>query len=506
MKMVYKRNASKRSFLILCFIVFLLCLSICYAYLSKSLKLNAVATIDSTMWDVHFENISISEGSIEGTPEIGSDKTSISFSFMISEPGDFYEFYVDVVNTGSINARVESLIKTNFTEEQSHYLTFHVTYEDGVDIEKGDILRVGEKERIKVLVQFNRSINVAEISFGETINLDCQINYVQDEGIGMPRKRKVLASVLSSVAESDANINFGATSSDTNGLGVYKLTKIEKEGEPIYYYRGDVKNNNVLFANFCWKMLRTTETGGIKLIYNGIPNNGVCNNIGESTGIGMTNFNNDYTNPEAVGYMYDNNTKDSTIKTIVDTWFANNLVGYLEYIEDTPFYNERDYVEGEGFPRAYAPRMRVWGNFGYGTTNFGEAILNTTIKLGAQNKEDIFTVSSEIGNGALTYPVGLITSDEVIMAGGRGYVNETDTGINSNFYLYIGDDILFWTISPFDFYSDSIAHMLSLKPKEALCSTYTINVGQARPVISLQAGTTYSNGDGTINSPYIITE
>ena len=36
--------------------------------------------------------------------------------------------------------------------------------------------------------------------------------------------------------------------------------------------------NNVIFANQCWQMVRTTDTGGVKMIYNGEPENGKCLN------------------------------------------------------------------------------------------------------------------------------------------------------------------------------------------------------------------------------------
>jgi len=39
--------------------------------------------------------------------------------------------------------------------------------------------------------------------------------------------------------------------------------------QEVYYYYGEASNNNVLFANYCWKIIRTTDTGGVKLLYNG---------------------------------------------------------------------------------------------------------------------------------------------------------------------------------------------------------------------------------------------
>ena len=71
-------------------------------------------------------------------------------------------------------------------------------------------------------------------------------------------------------------IDFSKPSGDTNsdnvidnGKGLYKMASTQNDDYPIVYYRGDVDDNNVVFANKCWKMIRTTDTGGVKLLYNG---------------------------------------------------------------------------------------------------------------------------------------------------------------------------------------------------------------------------------------------
>ena len=51
--------------------------------------------------------------------------------------------------------------------------------------------------------------------------------------------------------------------------GVYLRAGTQNDDYPIVYYRGAVENNNVVFNNKCWKAVRTTNTGGVKLIYNG---------------------------------------------------------------------------------------------------------------------------------------------------------------------------------------------------------------------------------------------
>ena len=101
----------------------------------------------------------------------------------------------------------------------------------------------------------------------------------------------VLDNTSSTYVASSTGINFAEAPSDTNGKGIYQRAGTGTNGEyPVYYYRGEVDNNNVAFNNFCWKIVRTTETGGIKLIYNGTYD-GDCNNTGSASTIGSSKFN-----------------------------------------------------------------------------------------------------------------------------------------------------------------------------------------------------------------------
>ena len=121
----------------------------------------------------------------------------------------------------------------------------------------------------------------------------------------------------------------------------------------IYYFRGDVKNNNVLFANMCWKAVRTTSTGGTKLIYAGIPFNTEtnatynddtdssvdptklkciqdANNIpitGDNAAIGQSAFNTNFYSPAHVGYMYGDSsyTYTSNSNPFAGTVYANDV-------------------------------------------------------------------------------------------------------------------------------------------------------------------------------------
>ena len=90
-----------------------------------------------------------------------------------------------------------------------------------------------------------------------------------------------------------------------NSNGVSKTT--DENGKDVYYYTGNITNNNLVLNNYCWKMVRTTETDGVKLIYNGVYSEETkCNNTGTSVYIdsNKTAFNTSTDSPAYVGYMY----------------------------------------------------------------------------------------------------------------------------------------------------------------------------------------------------------
>ena len=92
----------------------------------------------------------------------------------------------------------------------------------------------------------------------------------------------------------------------SNNKGVQKTT--DENGKDVYYYTGNITNNNLVFNNYCWKMVRTTETDGVKLIYNGVYKEDTkCNNTGTNVYLepNGTQYNTNYNAPAYVGYMYE---------------------------------------------------------------------------------------------------------------------------------------------------------------------------------------------------------
>ena len=159
---------------------------------------------------------------------------------------------------------------------------------------------------------------------------------------------------LSTQADKDTVIDFneapatgnlvddnGAVISDIGGL--YMLQSTKDDDKPMYFFRGNVENNNVILNDMCWLIVRTTETGGTKLLYNGTPTDGQClgdpdwslekiNNFNPDdtstwpkTIAGISAFNEQYTSPADFGYMYGDRFESTQKSFSSSTVFGNDV-------------------------------------------------------------------------------------------------------------------------------------------------------------------------------------
>ena len=152
---------------------------------------------------------------------------------------------------------------------------------------------------------------------------------------------------------------------DKTYLGLYDGEGADTYANPVYYYKGNVQNNNVLFAGFCWKIVRTTETGGVKIVYNGVQKNGSCNNTGTDSQLESTKaFNSNSTSPAYVGYMY------NTVYPVADKSMSSqsNIV----------FGNSFDYNSNNGTYTLKDTKTVVTWSSGYNTINNNHYTCMTT--------------------------------------------------------------------------------------------------------------------------------
>ncbi|MBQ9853913.1 MAG: hypothetical protein IJO57_02640, partial [Bacilli bacterium] len=106
------------------------------------------------------------------------------------------------------------------------------------------------------------------------------------------------------------------------------------------------------------------------------------------------------------------------------------------------------------------------------------------------------TYGYTVAKGDLTYPVGLLTADEVAYAGG------TNTTGNSSYYLNTGEN--YWTMSPSRF-SSSTARVFYVFSGGNLVDNFVDGTSSAAvPVVSLKPEATVKRGTGAYNDPFVI--
>ena len=390
----------------------------------------------------------------------------------------------------------------------------------------------------------------------------------------------------------------------------------------MYFYRGNVENNNVILNDMCWLIVRTTETGGTKLLYNGTPTaDGQC--LGDpdwttedtmnamngmysadppvmqswpSTNIGTAQFNTQYNSPSDFGYMYGNryesrykvfdsnatvfgndvtysngtytlqdtvtgpanahnghhytcltsgttcsevyyenyrydatgrngyfltftdgdtldtalakmaeNKNDSTIKTFIENWYAENMTDATNLLEDTIWYGSKTFASG-----ALSTKD---SNFGSNFDQYGRSYTDTMLDIyfhGASREKDSslpdpgmvnavnFNYTDENGiytvaNGTLRYPVGMLTNSEIIMAGNGAPAFAKGT--------YIDDNFLWWGLSPFGFDNNIALAGYFVGLYGYSYNAYVRGGIGVRPSVSLKSTLGALEGDGSPENP-----
>ena len=204
MKKVFKDR--KTLYLILCIaVVSVFTLSIAYAAMSAVLEIHGNSEVVASSWDIHLDNVKVKSGSVSAnTPQI-SGTSSLGFDVELNTPGEFYEFTVDVVNEGSIDAMIDSVVKTpNLTEEQAKYIKYEITYENGESISTKQTLKKGTSTPIKVRVEYRKDLVASDLpSTATELSLKLTLVYVQSDGSGSTIPNNGAAASLVTVVSGD---------------------------------------------------------------------------------------------------------------------------------------------------------------------------------------------------------------------------------------------------------------------------------------------------------------
>jgi len=274
----------------------------------------------------------------------------------------------------------------------------------------------------------------------------------------------------------------------------------------VYYYAGNTTNNWVKFAGYYWRIIRTNADGSVRMLYSGTSHDTTSGYL--STGTSA--FNSTYNNPMYVGYMYGTsgslvnnrtNTTNSTIKDKIDTWYTQNMTSYTKYLSTTAVYcNDRT----EQTPGTYNT-----GNTGFYYAPYTRVYTNKTPTYDCTEASDAFSGSNT--SAKLTYPIALMTTDEIMRAGGKG-----GTSLTSPYAWYylnsangsITGSKFWWLLSP-GRWSGSSAGVFRVGGSSypGYLDSFSVNIAYGvRPAISLKSCIKYSTGDGSAGTPYTIEE
>ena len=223
------------------------------------------------------------------------------------------------------------------------------TKSNSKDLPKGDYVLNRDKSYCKnngKIGDYDSSLGKVSFSFIGTDSCYLYFDYKEDKSLyGTIKKR---------------------AKTDTTYLALYTGEGADTYANPVYYYKGNVQNNNVLFAGFCWKIVRTTETGGVKIVYNGVQKDGSCNNTGTDSQIGTSAFSKVYNSPAGGGYMH-------------NTVYPNSREVMLDYDnEDIVFGNSFTYNSNNGTYTLIDTKTVATWDSGYNTINNNHYTCMTT--------------------------------------------------------------------------------------------------------------------------------
>ena len=353
------------------------------------------------------------------------------------------------------------------------------------------------------------------IPVGVTQNYTIEFKYANDESVDqsddMGKKLSgtlfitegteqptLLSQLLADKSTVLTRTDFSTVLTNDNTNTLYTSTE---DSKTVYYFAGNATDNWVKFGknasnqDLYWRIIRTNSDGSVRLLYHGTSTTATDAYIGQSA------FNSSADNIAYVSYMYGNlgsvanareNTNNSAIKKTIDNWYTSNLEakGYTKYLSTTAVYcNDRSTSD----------------NIYFGATTRLDT--NKTPTYDCATTEDKFTVDSSTGNGKLTYPIALMTADEVSFAGGL-------YGTNAPTWYYYNsangssiDSTFWWLLSPHS-WTDSAPGVFGVigSSHPGYLNYSVVGTGGVRPALSLKSCVKYSSGDGSASAPYTIKE
>ncbi len=287
--------------------------------------------------------------------------------------------------------------------------------------------------------------------------------------------------ILADNVINEATPNYSSTDTSTGAL--YKGT--DNLGDNSYYFRGNVTNNYVLFAGYYWRIIRVNGNSSVRLLYQGTAynSNGVISSGAYNSSSGTRYHSN-------VRYFY---SSGPAIRTAINSWYSSNLTDYNDYMDlESGYCNDYSTSSGSYYDTTSTSSVTFSGS---------GRLSSSTPSIYCTDKYFITPTTSSYGTKELSYPVGSVSMDEVMFAGGS-------SSNNTNYYMHTGT--AYYTITPYNFTYSSFLWSKTYTPKViyadtsgTLVNTDTNVTYGYRPVINLASYVYWDKGTGTPDNPYI---
>ena len=177
-----QQKLRKRSSALIVLLILVLGISVGFAALSSSLNINGTSTIKDAEWDVGIDEddpdiecpasevCTINPANPDAiTPDDGTgdnpngaiiwmDGNTVYFKHLLTKPGDVFTFTTVYSNNGTIDAKLDTVTKSELNATAQRFMTYDVTYADGSTIRSGDVLNAGDSVTFKVTVTYKSTV------------------------------------------------------------------------------------------------------------------------------------------------------------------------------------------------------------------------------------------------------------------------------------------------------------------------------------------------------------
>lgn len=453
-------------------LILLVCVSImsvAHAALNTTLSISGTATARAKS-DIRVKDFVLKSSTNHGSEEYSSKYTKETTIASVNLPNETSTVtYTVTIHNYSKDTYALQEIQT--IEDSNPDITFH--YSNDI---VGDDIKPGEELVFDIIFNGSTSDNKTKTLI---------LKYIFGENNKTLLYEKILADnvVTSGVPDfSSTDTSTGLMYQGNDNFGT------------TYYFRGNVTNNYVSFAGYFWRIVRINGNNSVRLVYQGTDagsNGTIASDYYEDE---VKNAVNKTRTHSFVRYYYKNLTTEySKIRQEINSWYNTNLSAVSGFMDpDAGFCNDYSTTSGTYGDTSSASSLTFSGSNRLSANN------PTTV---CEEKYHVTPTTSNKGTKELIYPVGTLSMDEVMQAGGSA-------NNNTNYYLHTGTT--YFTMTPYEFEYKKVGilyyyypRVLNVNDKGKLASVDVYTKHGYRPVINLASYIYWDKGSGTSTDPYI---